>query len=183
MSISISLPVQRYGYVWVMVFLGVHAWLLPISSLFGTTNQCADFVKESSYFPNLFCVRWGKNTHWNTTFTEWTWAHTGIPSPTYPPGINFLPTLESTSPIQLPWRLPVKWRLQKAHFLAYKLTGWFRTAIFFKFRIFLIILVKYNKYNYGHPENGRWSWTINVMPIQETWYSEMLPEDVLSKIT
>ena len=58
---------------------------------------------------------------------------------------------ECTPPLTHPIEIHVKCGLQKAKFLAYKLPGWFGTAIFLKFRIFVIILV--NKNIYGHPES------------------------------
>ena len=48
--------------------------------------------------------------------------------------------MHSTIPASI--EIHVKLGLQQANFLAYKLPGWFGTAIFLKFRIFLIILVQ-----------------------------------------
>ena len=66
-------------------------------------------------------------------------------------------TPQLTHPIEI----HVKCGLQKAKFLAYKLPGWFGTAIFLKFRIFLIILTQ-QRYmiTWKFRENGRRSCTI-----------------------
>ena len=62
-----------------------------------------------------------------------------------------------------PIEIACKMGLQKAHFPAYKLTGWFSIAIFW---ICLIILLEHIMWSlWKFWENGRWSWTINVMPI------------------
>ena len=71
---------------------------------------------------------------------------------------------------------------QKSHFLAYKPPGWFNTAIFLKSRIFRIILVE-QIYMVTLKVPRKWPLKLDktVIPIQETWHSKMLPEDVLSK--
>lgn len=91
---------------------------------------------------------------------------------------------ECTPPLPAPIEIHVKWGLQKAKFLAYKVPGWFGTAIFLKFRIFLIILAQ-QRYMVTLKVPRKWLPKLhnNSMPIQETESREMLPEDVLSKIT
>ena len=55
-------------------------------------------------------------------------------------------------PLQLAYRLPVKWWLQKVHFLAY--TSLVDAALHLKFNIFLIILVEHYMVTLNVP--GKW---------------------------